>query len=190
MPSMSGWALRLLHDLTDTRPTGLVSMPSMSGWALRLTFTIAGYSPHEGRFLCPRCRAGLCDRGKTAEYGAIGLFLCPRCRAGLCDLLPATVLRVLRLFLCPRCRAGLCDIPALFSDDEAAEIGAFLCPRCRAGLCDKKNISRMTLTTKFLCPRCRAGLCDNARSAWEYWEALCFYALDVGLGFATVRRRS
>ncbi len=64
-------------------------------------------------------------------------FLCPRCRAGLCDVKwrfynPHLAVK----FLCPRCRAGLCDQVSAANDFQVWLYGQFLCPRCRAGLCD------------------------------------------------------
>jgi hypothetical protein len=70
------------------------------------------------------------------------VFLCPRCRAGLCNLCFTPSVR-LAPFLCPRCRAGLCDgsifaIPVSF---------LFLYPRCRAGLCDPRSTTQSTATS-------------------------------------------
>jgi hypothetical protein len=36
-------------------------------------------------FLCPRCRAGLCNATVVKDLKAELAFLCPRCRAGLCN---------------------------------------------------------------------------------------------------------
>jgi hypothetical protein len=86
MPSVSGGALQ--PSETGSRCPPAVSMPSMSGGALQ--------------------RA---DGGEPAAGDAAGAFLCPRCRAGLCNHRPApassSVARC--TFLCPRCRAGLCN---------------------------------------------------------------------------------
>jgi hypothetical protein len=63
----------------------------------------------------------------------------------------------------------------------------FLCPRCRAVLCDPEFVIIIGLPTPeaFLCPRCRAALAARLRSdgCWRTG----FYALGVGLHFATVQ---
>jgi len=90
--------LRLLLDR--------VSMPSVSGWGLRPRRAAYRGSPPDV-FLCPRCRAGVCDDSSWLGKRGHG-FLCPRCRAGVCDQCHRDRGRVV-LFLCPRCRAGVCD---------------------------------------------------------------------------------
>ena len=44
-----------------------------------------GCAPTFLSFLCPRCRAGLCNLMGGNKGGDKKGFLCPRCRAGLCD---------------------------------------------------------------------------------------------------------
>jgi hypothetical protein len=97
MPSVSGWALRLIAVICDfllvtggfyALGVGLgsatipgiakiqssgVSMPSVSGWALRQVL-ITCLRKVSARFLCPRCRAGLCHgcrghRSLACGYG-------------------------------------------------------------------------------------------------------------------------
>ena len=111
-----------------------VSMPSMSGLGIasyRYGFRVPAVLM---RFLCPRCRAGLCDQR-----------LRRRCLHGAQVSMPSMSGWALRQqwvgghtyqnlgFLCPRCRAGLCDVPGMSQQIVTA---LFLCPRCRAGLCD------------------------------------------------------
>ena len=65
----------------------------------------------------------------------------------------------------------------------------FLCPRYRAGLCDVTiaHTYNNPILASFLCPRYRAGLCD-CTSTWTSslsGSAGSFYALGIGLGFAT-----
>ena len=85
MPSMSGGALRP-QDASSKRHRDdrAVSMPSMSGGALRPGTTVVA-ELHGRTFLCPRCRAGLCDDFASGSDLVPASFLCPRCRAGLCD---------------------------------------------------------------------------------------------------------
>ena len=74
------------------RPPGVrsVSMPSVPGGALRQPWKLTDIDrAYLLEFLCPRCRAGLCD-GPVLPSGDVKAnpFLCPRCRAGLCDRRP------------------------------------------------------------------------------------------------------
>src|SRR5271165_6842389 len=64
-------------------------MPAVSGWALRPVSDLVHAALQRTRFLCPRFRAGLCDRRrqKSNYWTPDGKFLCPRFRAGLCDKL-------------------------------------------------------------------------------------------------------
>jgi hypothetical protein len=61
----------------------------------------------------------------------------------------------------------------------------FLCLRCRAGLCDLRRSPPHGRPSQFLCPRCRAGLCDDRRPRGADRQGQRFYALGVGLDFAT-----
>ena len=177
-------------------------MPSLSGWALQPE----KHSPRPSRsFLCPRCRAGLCNwperrptaranvsmpsvsgwalqlaQGASAE-GQIRSFLCPRCRAGLCNYLAVCVDRITDGFYALGVGLGF----AMGNAMAAYRPAQFLCPRCRAGLCNASSARRgMHLGVLFLCPRCRAGLCDHSNGG-ALAAIVGFYALGVGLGFAT-----
>ena len=72
------------HDLQRRAHQRCVSMPSMSGWALRLALweivMMAGVA-----FLCPRCRAGLCDGCRFPVLLTCGFAAC---RAGLAASVP------------------------------------------------------------------------------------------------------
>jgi hypothetical protein len=126
---MSGWALQHhVHVLADVAPL-VVSMPSMSGWALRLSGADVG--PHAGGVSMPSVSGWALRRHRQRLLRMPAVFLCPRCRAGLCDRVSGSNPPALT-FLCPRCRAGLCDV---FSIEGYSQM-LFLCPRCRAGLCD------------------------------------------------------
>ena len=210
MPSMSGWALqRTYGSLPRWRPwflcprcgAGLcnprhpqgqecnpsaagVSMPSMSGWALQ-RLSMNRREIDFGLFLCPRCRAVLCNghvRMASDLHGVVSMpsmsgwalqhtrasrirlgesgFYALDVGLGFATWLMNGETKAQILFLCPRCRAGLCNLMSwliwLGVDIE------FLCPRCRAGLCNKPIVpSVMGTASKFLCPRCRAGLCNG-----------------------------
>jgi hypothetical protein len=77
------------------------------------------------------------------------------------------------------------------SDDRLTEFPA---PHSRTGwnLVFRAHIApygwrRCLRHSSFLCPRCRAGLCDAHADPTGLGSVAitCFYALDVGLGFAT-----
>jgi hypothetical protein len=64
----------------------------------------------------------------------------------------------------------------------------FLCPRCRAGLCDRRPPRKHLLRLRFYA--LDVGLVFATRSCTgDGRQLLGFYALDVGLVFATQRRR-
>jgi hypothetical protein len=182
MPSMSGWALQP-DGCTAARVTTTVSMPSMSGWALQRSRSHLLTHPRSA-FLCPRCRAGLCNITAGLLALTMGLmFLCPRCRAGLCNATTPDASHAIRRFLCPRCRAGLCNRNA---NGVTPGHKWFLCPRCRAGLCNSWRRSCLWRTSHVSMP---------SMSGWALQlhyviepaglTVKSFYALDVGLGFAT-----
>jgi hypothetical protein len=126
-------------------------------WTLRPWYRLFPRGLH--RFLCPRCRAGLCDRRlEDAEKQRRAAFLCSRCRAGLCDSTFLGIVINATLFLCPRCRAGLCDI-----QKKSQEIN-------RWRLVSMPSMSGGTL-------RCR-------RYPLVALQLYRFYALDVGRDFA------
>ena len=187
MPSMSGGALRRASS-RRRHSHQAVSMPSMSGGALR---RISPLKPADARhrFLCPRCRAGLCDQAvllSSADRAA--RFLCPRCRAGLCDTAPCrTAGSCSDRFLCPRCRAGLCDVPSWYVLRHD-RLGFYALDVGR-GFATSSSNGRVRRAQPFLCPRCRAGLCDGL-DAGVMAQLHGFYALDVGRGFATTRTSS
>ena len=201
MPSMSGGALRLHSRIPRTIGAFMVSMPSMSGGALRPGASAMG-KPRHRQFLCPRCRAGLCNGGLVGQVYR-STFLCPRCRAGLCDVV--RLARSLRMFLCPRCRAGLCDnrmstshcasgfyaldVGRGFATSSTAVAGrehdGFYALDVGRGFATTTSTHATHWHAAFLCPRCRAGLCDCETFRRNACTHVCFYALDVGRGFAT-----
>src|SRR5579863_2111722 len=157
MPSMSGGALRHVSNVHELFDSGFVSMPSMSGGALRRSRRLPGARGAVGFYALDVGR-GLCDSPSTRTSCTTESlrFLCPRCRAGLCDSfatkwsthykgwvsmpsMSGVVLRraihwwvfdVWQAILCPRCRAGLFEESERLI--ERACRWLFLCPRCRA----------------------------------------------------------
>ena len=86
MSSMSGGSLRRSGQQTPSRFRLQVSMPSMPDGSLRRARLAFPSAVSTLEFLCPRCRARLCD-DRTVRHSLrpYAPFLCPRCRAGLCD---------------------------------------------------------------------------------------------------------
>ncbi len=180
MPSVSGWGLRPAPPVRARRPRR-VSMPSVSGWGLRPPHS-AGYDYFWIGFLCPRCRAGVCDHGEqlievrppTCFY-ALGVGL------GFATIVvgsasAATGFYALGVGL--GFATNVIAIGAVLFCFYALGVGLgfatvglgigiptysayrFLCPRCRAGVCDTGAPATPRCRRRFLCPRCRAGVCD------------------------------
>jgi hypothetical protein len=84
-------------------------MPSMSGWALR-RYSLRISWTRACEFLCPRCRAGLCDSGNARPpRGCWRCFYALDVGLGFATRSPMVTSLLETRFLCPRCRAGLCD---------------------------------------------------------------------------------
>ena len=159
MPSVSARLCNLtMHGMTLR---GTVSMPSVSGEALQ-HFARSPREHNVQEFLCPRCRARLCNFGVYLEHAR-------KVPVSMPSVSGEALQRVFRI--------------------ESVTLGGqtFLCPRCRARLCNS-SVRRGTedVLRWFLCPRCRARLCNNAACPLLL-RALGsgFYALGVGRGFAT-----
>src|SRR5271165_3715330 len=186
-------------------------MPAVSGWALRPVSDLVHAALQRTRFLCPRFRAGLCDRRrqKSNYWTPDGKFLCPRFRAGLCDQLTllmrmavvhsfyalgfglgfattcgTTTSRSISCFYALGFGLGFATTVLFWVDDAA--VWLFLCPRFRAGLCDPSLIWSMLPCRGLGFYALGFGLgfvttCGTTTSR----SISCFYALGFGLGFAT-----
>ena len=151
------------------RPTGSsVFMPSVSGWALRRR--VATAIPVNPVFLCPRFRAGLCDRHRYSGCSCVQPFLCPRFRAGLCDV--------------SACDQRLCRTSGFYALGFGLGFATSAQTSSPAPAC-----------TCFYALGFGLGFATIVRvRATDLHDRRCFYALGFGLGFATrkptPRRRS
>ena len=132
-------------------------------------------------FLCPRYRAGLCDklaglRQQLNSFYALGIGLAFATALALAHAAPRH-----RPFLCPRYRAGLCDATSC-SSGPAADVSM---PSVSGWPLRPFTPWRRWRSASFLCPRYRAGLCDSGKAPGEDLFGHCFYALGIGLAFAT-----
>src|ERR1039457_54415 len=186
-------------------------MPSVLGWALRPKDSRRGWCDSSG-FLCPRYRAGLCDvavlpgrllrcrvsmpsisgwalRRSDGDYISSLKFLCPRYRAGLCDVrLYNKMVGALKKVSMPSISGWALRRHALAQPGHAHAAvsmpsisGWALRPRDRPGTrsADYLRVSMPSISGWAL------RLHPPQRDQWR--QRCCFYALDIGLGFATVK---
>ena len=158
-------------------------MPSVSGWALRPVIQAMRSWGLEG-FYALGIGLGFATYRNLHELQALGIsFLCPRYRAGLCDeallvyqhelVAPGFMPSVSGWALRPEVTVKHCR------DRDGVSM-----PSVSGWALRHYEVRRRVLVAKFLCPRYRAGLCDAL-----YFSIVDrpggFYALGIGLGFAT-----
>ena len=158
MPSVSGWALRLAPSPV-IGPGGKFSMPSVSGWSFATTGPV-GQRPRRRGFYALGFGLGFATRSRGTSAAA-------------------------HEFLCPRFRAGLCDVDTIIdvSPDGFYALGVGLgFATVRSGMSWARCQMRVSM------PSVSGGLCDDTSRPSDGSTADSgFYALGVGLGFATVR---
>ena len=160
MPSVSGWALR-----PPSTPTHICSWHCFYALGFGLGFATdsgsGSASPATGRFYALGFGLGFATAAITILPHLLNRrFLCPRFQAGLCD-------------------AGFKGIP------DPVRVGDHVSMPSVSGWALRQHTTYHAYPwSLFLYPRFRAGLCDSTSSPLSTL-ACGFYALGIGLGFAT-----
>src|ERR1022692_4648825 len=182
MPSMSGGALR--HSISDTvssTPNRFYALDVGRGFAT----TGSGERSAGSTFLCPRCRAGLCDNRFWRAVGWVNVSM-PSMSGG------ALRRRILPLEPAATVRFYALDVGRGFATQHLRHreqyAQPFLCPRCRAGLCDNR-FWRAVGWVNVSMPSMSGGALRRRILPLEPAATVRFYALDVGRGFATQHLR-
>ena len=166
-----------------------VSMPSVSGGGLRPPAEQVCDLTVNVKFLCPRCRAGVCDFPVSRPRQVVDLgFLCPRCRAGVCDrrwaMSSSSLLGTVSM---PSVSGGGLRRQLAPSASRPLERQGFYALGVGRGFATGFLCRRASDHPRlFLCPRCRAGVCDHQLVPHGTPFKVSFYALGVGRGFATL----
>jgi hypothetical protein len=156
----------------------------------------------------PRCRARFCDAVLLEALVSknSNVFLCPRCRAGLCNRVEPAASPLRGVVSIPRCRAGLCNIYSKPSKEDvdysfyALGVGLGFATREIFGIGPSDESVSMPSVSGWALQRevpiqgllglhvsmpSVSGWALQPRSTVRSRPERRFYALGVGLGFAT-----